>query len=76
VEASLNAIIQSFITIATDLAAGIVVLVIIIAGFMLASAGTNSRRAEMGKHGLAFAILGALVIALAKTTATYLLGFH
>ncbi len=74
-EASLKAIIDSFVTIATDLAAGVVVLVIIIAGFMLASAGTNTRRAEMGKHGLGFAILGALVIALAKTTATYLLGF-
>jgi hypothetical protein len=74
-EGSLDAIIQSFITILTDLAAGVVVLVIIVSGLLLASAGSSVRRAELGKHGLAFAIAGALVIALAHTTATYLLGF-
>jgi len=74
-EKSLSAIIDSFTAIVTDLGAAIVILAILVSGVLLATAGTSTRRAELGKHGITYAILGALVIALAKTTAAYFLGF-
>ncbi len=74
-EASLKAIIDSLTTIAISVGAGVVVLAIIVSGILIATAGPSQRRAEMGKHGLTYAMFGAVILALAKTIASYLGGF-
>lgn len=63
-EAEPVAIVVTLLRVALSLAAIIGVIAVVIAGFTYVTAGGDERKAEKGKHGLLYAIIGLIVIGI------------